>query len=94
MAAPIRVSALLEIPGVDPRLTGWGVANIAGIANPTLQDVWRRLIMNFEGAPGGARYIELPARYKDPNEYTILLLRYGQPPDHGPPFTMAMPYTD
>lgn len=70
------------------------MANIAGIANPTLQDVWRQLIMNFEGAPGGLRYIELPAKYKDPHEYTIKLLRVNQPSVLGPPFTMDMPYID
>ena len=94
MAAPVRVSALLEIKGAPRALQGWGKANIAGIANPTLQDVWRQLIVNIEGNPGGDRYTELPAQYKDPNEYTILLLRMGQPPNHGPPFTMATPYVD
>jgi hypothetical protein len=94
MAAPIRVSALLEIKGAPRALQGWGKANITGIANPTLQDVWRQLIVNIEGNPGGDRYTELPAQYKDPNEYTIELLRVGQPPNHGPPFTMATPYVD
>ena len=93
MAAPVRVHAILEIKGL-PRASGWGMANIAGIANPTLRDVWRQLIVNIEGNPGGARYIEIPAQYKDPSEYTIKLLRIGQAPDFGPPFTMDTPYID
>jgi hypothetical protein len=93
-AVPVRVSALLDIKGLSSKLQGWGKADITGIPNPTLKDVWRQLIVNFEGKPGGDRYRELPAQYKDPNEYRIELLRLDRPPDRGPPFTMAMPYID
>lgn len=102
MAAPVRVSALLEIKGAPRAIQGWGWANITGIANPTLQDVWRQLIvnierqliLNIEGNPGRVLYTEIPAKYKDPSDYTIELRRLGQPSDRGPPFTMATPYVD
>lgn len=88
-----RVRAFLEIPNAGG-FTGWGQADITGILNPTLRDVWRQLIVNFEGVPGGYRYIELPTRYKDSSDYTIELQRPGQLPNRGPPFTMDTPYVD
>jgi hypothetical protein len=84
--AAVNVRAFLEIPGAAG-FNGWGRANIAGIENPTLRDVWRQLIIDFEGVPGGLLPRHLDRKYRHSVQYTIL--NNSEEPTE---FTMDTPY--
>jgi len=84
--AAVNVRAFLDIPETAG-FTGWGRANIAGIENPTLRDVWRQLIIDFEGPPGGLLPRHLDRKYRHSVQYKIL--NNSEEPTE---FTMDTPY--
>jgi hypothetical protein len=68
----MAVRAFLETPVMG--FGGWGQANIAGIENPTLRNVFLQLIADFEGDPAQPYHHVLDAKYKNPVDYRIEVL--------------------